>query len=611
MNRKPPKQAPATPPPDLAGHRRWVETEGREGKRFVLRGAALAGADLSGALLRGADLAGAQLRNAVLTEADLADADLTGTDLQGADLARADLRRAQLRDAVFHDANLAGADLGDSLNLLGGQLAGSNLAGAKLPESLGDFTELGNVTEASKTTQNLFASILLVCSYTWLTIASTTDPQLVNNAAPSASRLPILGTDIPLVRFYLVAPLLLLCLYVYFHLCLQRLWEELADLPAIFPDGRPLDKKAYPWLMNVVVRAHLPRLRANRSNLSRWQARMSILLAWGMVPMTILILWSRYLRSHDAIGTAIHVVMIAASVAAGTGFLSLAATTLTGSEKRPFLWRKAWGDARARSIGGGIGALILFAVLSYGAIAGVDPNASDRAFAFNGGISGLNPRRFVPPLLAALGISSFAHLDDANLSTKPANWSTHGTTNDLDAVKPADLSGRNLRHASAYNAFLVNAYMMDVDARGADLREADLRNSDFRRADLRGTNFRGADFEDADLRYSDLTGAKLTDASLLRARLKEAKISDAQLRDAKASKADFTRADLRRADLSGADLSGANLSGANLADANLAGADLRQGVGLSQEQMDLAIVDEMTRLPAGLHRTAKLAQRRD
>src|SRR5437764_1496161 len=121
----------------------------------------------------------------------------------------------------------------------------------------------------------------------WLTVASTTDAQLLNQAAPPSSRLPILGVDIPLVLFYTVAPVLLLSLYVYFQLGLQRLWEELADLPAIFPDGRTLDKKAYPWLLNVLVRAHLPRLRASRTRLTRWQGRFSMVLAWGLSPMSI------------------------------------------------------------------------------------------------------------------------------------------------------------------------------------------------------------------------------------------------------------------------------------------------------------------------------------
>ncbi len=63
-----------------------------------------------------------------------------------------------------------------------------------------------------------------------------------------------------MAHFYLFAPFLLVGLYTYFHLYLQRLWESLADLPAIFPDGTPLDKKADPWLLIGLVRAHLPLL---------------------------------------------------------------------------------------------------------------------------------------------------------------------------------------------------------------------------------------------------------------------------------------------------------------------------------------------------------------
>lgn len=584
----------------LAGHRRWVETEGAEGEPIAGKPRAFSGADLTGAQLRGANLSSWRLRNAVLTGADLSECDLSGADFGSADLSRADLRGASLHDTNFHDASLASADLTDATGLLSGQLSGAVLSGAKLPSYFGNFESLNNVTEASKTTQSLFASILLVCSYTWLTIASTTDPQLLNNAAPPASRLPILGTDIPLVRFYLVAPLLLLALYVYFHLCLQRLWEELAELPAVFPDGRPLDKKAYPWLMNVVVRAHLPRLRANRSNLSRWQARMSIVLAWGLVPLTMLILWARYLRGHESLGTAAHVVLIAASIAAGAGFLHLAASTLKGSEKRPFLWRKAWGDARARSMGAGIAALAFFGVMSYGAIEGENRDASDRALTSSERPSWLNPRRFVPPFLTYLGVSTFAQLDDANVSTKPGSWTGGGTTEELDGVKGADVSNRNLRHASAYNAFLVNGYLMDVDARGTDFREADLRRSDFRRADLRGANFRSANLEGADLRYTDLTRSKLTEAKLMNAKLKEAKMTDAQLRDAKLTRADLTSADLRGTDLTGADLK----------DAILSGADLRNAIGITQGQIDMAIVDQETKLPGGLILVPRLAVNR-
>lgn len=75
----------------LEEHKKWLETDGKEGKRANLRSA-----DLSFADLRGADLSFADLRSA----------DLRGADLRGADLRNADLRGANLSYANLSDANL-------------------------------------------------------------------------------------------------------------------------------------------------------------------------------------------------------------------------------------------------------------------------------------------------------------------------------------------------------------------------------------------------------------------------------------------------------------------------------------------------------------------------
>ena len=80
-------------------------------------------------------------------------------------------------------------------------------------------------------------------------------------------------------------------------------------------------------------------------------------------------------------------------------------------------------------------------------------------------------------------------------------------------------------------------------------------------------------------------------------------------------KADLSKADLQRLDLSGVNLEKANLQEANLPEAGLwaanirgadfKGADLRDAKGLTQEQLDLAIIDEHTKLPDYLKKGAK------
>ena len=68
----------------LEDHRRWVESEGKEGRRANLGLANLQNADLSGANLQGAFIAEANLQGANLGRGNLREADLIGANLQGA-----------------------------------------------------------------------------------------------------------------------------------------------------------------------------------------------------------------------------------------------------------------------------------------------------------------------------------------------------------------------------------------------------------------------------------------------------------------------------------------------------------------------------------------------
>ena len=76
----------------------------------------------------------------------------------------------------------------------------------------------------------------------------------------------------------------------------------------------------------------------------------------------------------------------------------------------------------------------------------------------------------------------------------------------------------------------------------------------------------------------------------------------ADLAEAKLTGANLGQAKLTRANLSGAELTRGNLSGAELTGANVGRADLGTAKGLVQEQLDGAIGNDHTVLPAGLHR---------
>jgi hypothetical protein len=186
-----------------------------------------------------------------LTGAPLADADLEKADLVLADLSQADLRRA----------NLA------SCKLAGARFAGAGLTGAELPDWLSkQFDDLKIVKDISSNAQKVFIATLAACLYCWLTIATTTDLNLISNRATSS--LPIIQTSVPIVGFFFIGPLLLMAAYFYLHFYLQKLWDEIGRLPSFFPDGTPLHRKTDPWLLSDLVLAHSRRLKGRSSFLN-------------------------------------------------------------------------------------------------------------------------------------------------------------------------------------------------------------------------------------------------------------------------------------------------------------------------------------------------------
>ena len=268
-------------------------------------------AALTGATLQQANLREADLRHASLERTNLSFCCLRGARLSHADLREADLTMAGTR--VFagspswanHVEDVVVSNTtdpeGDSTGLVASALAGTDLTSATLPANISRFDGLDHVAEISKHARTIFLATIGACVFSWLTIATTTDVSLLTNFATTP--LPIIQTQVPIAGFYLAAPAILFSLYLYLHLYLQSLWQALASLPAVFPDGRALDERAYPWLLTAQVRAHFPRLRGERTAFTDVKSGLSLLAAWGLVPLTTLLFWARYLPRHDAWGT--------------------------------------------------------------------------------------------------------------------------------------------------------------------------------------------------------------------------------------------------------------------------------------------------------------------
>jgi len=198
---------------------------------------------------------------------------------------------------------------------------------------------LQTIEETSKNARTVFIAIIAACVYSWVAIATAPDAGLIANA--ESITLPIIGAEISVFGFFMVSPLILLRMFVYFHLYLQRLWEDFSHLPAIFPDGKRLDQKTYPWLLNGLVRRHFEKLRGGRTLTAHMEEIVTILVSWYMVPFTLFIFWFAYLRSQHVEGLISIGALLVASMMLANGFYRRAKQTLRTTEENPFSWMKS------------------------------------------------------------------------------------------------------------------------------------------------------------------------------------------------------------------------------------------------------------------------------
>jgi len=355
-----------------------------------LRGAVLSKINLSGAALKRVDFVRSQFINANLKEAHLVESNLQMADFSGANMQKARLYKANLQDGNFlfanfedssithanlqkakfnmanlkssslfrtdvryadfegadlqmaylaqiknlNNANLHNCNLQNATGLKGNEFAGADITGAKLPDDIKQFKTLDIVEENSKNARKIFLAMLLACVYSWLTIGSTDDVALLTNS--SSSPLPIIGTPIPIATFLIIAPILLVGFYLYMHLYLWRLWKNLACLPAIFEDGKRLDERAYPWLLNGLVRRHFKKLKKGRILIDWIEEIISIFLAWWIVPITVIMFWLRYLPRHDWTWTFIQIILIILSVIMGVLIYGAHKCILRGKDMQIF-----------------------------------------------------------------------------------------------------------------------------------------------------------------------------------------------------------------------------------------------------------------------------------
>ena len=493
----------------LKRHREWLESNGQAGER----------ADFSGAHLDGADLTDANLEDAWLNKTSLKNADLLLANFERASLIQASLEGANLLGARFQEADLQGAVLDKATGLQEEQLAGANLFGATLPADVSVFKALKDVARTAREAGWLVLAMVMLSVAASFRVITTTDAQILGDA-------PILPFRVfrafPLNAVYLLGPALILGLYVWLHLYLQRLWESVSTLPAIFPDGRPLDR-LLPWFAAQVARAYLKWLQSGNRVLVALEAAIYAIILYWIVPATMILFWGRYLTFQDFRGTALHVLLVVAASLAAVHFSRAMKRTLGGGAAASESLTKEGTGRRAgftQAFTVVLGVVIL--LLSIGVIAGSPRNDGNVSAGHNSTV-----QSWAADALWLIGYSPVAQVSGADISEKPGIWM--GRDEDLALVRGARLSKARLRYIQGNGAFLAKADLWQADLQSGDLSEADLREIKARQASLRYATLDRAKLNRSDLQEADLRQANLTRADLEKADLTNASLNGASL----------------------------------------------------------------------------------
>jgi uncharacterized protein YjbI with pentapeptide repeats len=558
----------------LAAHREWLDSHGAAGTRADLRKGSYESTELISVNLRYADLQDINLRAADLLLADLRDTCLV----------RSDFSEACLVGTNFEGANLEGAALENSMGLVARQIAGANVHEASLPAPVLEFRALIDFARSAKIAVRLFTTTIVLSVIALIMIFKTRDVQLLADSG-ILSFLPsrALASALPSDQLYLVAPIVLFVIYLWFLYNLQRVWDAVLELPAVFPDGRTLNTDGS-RIISGLLRTHFHWMNAHAPSTRRIEKTISVALAYWTVPLVILCFWARYLTVQDIHGTLLHELLILLSTS-----VAFYCTTRTGRQSES--WLSAPEDRhpildKLKLIKPEHGLAALAAVLTFlslGTIYGV-PRDTERAPQYGAA----NIRRWAPTVLWAFGVDPYAELTEAGISRRPENFD--GSEAALAGVSGAHLVGSNFRYAQLYGGFLANAHLFRSNFDGAFMSQADMRGADLSQSTLEDTNLdmarmsrvnldraslAGATLSRTDLRNANLSHATLTGATLIDARMDGASLYGAHLENASAIRANMNKADLRDSHLDNANLEHSDLREAYFWSAKLPGANLR------------------------------------
>jgi Pentapeptide repeats (8 copies) len=466
-----------------------------------------------------------------------------------------------------------------------------------------------SVEDAASVSAGLWLSYLFVLFYIGIAAGAVTHTDLL---LENPVKLPFLGVDLPLIAFFVLAPILFIVSHAYTLVHFVMLGakagcfnEELKNQLPGAPETWDRLRRQLPSNVFVQFLAGPGDIREGKLGLIL-MAIAWISLVIGPV-LLLLLIQAQFLPYHLERVTWVHRFAVLADVI----LLWLLWPAALYGRSKP-MWRlegRGRGWQRVLALTGryivGLTACLIPVGLAFTAATfpgermedwignnqWIPPNgvvawlgAEDQSdkprwtsfhdLLFNGKVDGLTRRR--KSLFSnTLVLPGFDALDAVKIDDLKK----------LDSVKHTlILRGRHLESA----VFAAGADLRKVDMAGAQLQGASFFIAQLQGAQLWQARLQGASLGFAQLQGASLKGARLQGASLDRARLQGASLENAQLQGAS-----LGFAQLQGASLKGAQLQGASLGFAQLQGASLKGAQL-QGASLDSAQLPGAYFQEST-----------------
>ncbi|MCO4824050.1 MAG: pentapeptide repeat-containing protein [Amylibacter sp.] len=519
--------------------------------------------------------------------------------------------------------------------------------------------QINRINELSRTARATWLSLLGYLAFVGVTLLGVEDVDFFDPSRQTD--LPLIGVAIPTASFFIFAPVLGAALYIYLHLYLLKLWDELATVPYEHK-ASPISDHITPWLINdlgLSLRKDDALRKRPLERLAKW---VTITLVFLAGPATLTGFWVRSFPALNEWLSLFNAFLLYLTICSGwmswrylSGLIKGSDLDILQSSKlralrfyAPLLiilgaitWLATEGDFDHYA-GVKITGLKPFARAN---LSGThlserpkdwrDINTAQRRFRATWcrrqnipldtcgqiyGIETIAPSNLLPlrtnwcetKFLDEECTLYFTKLDERFL----VEWADERQSLMIGA-KTASLQRRDLRNANLSDAFLVQADLSDARLQKASLVSAHLEGADLSEAKLDDASLWFAHLEGANLYRTNLTNATLSNAHLEKASLVLTNLTGAVLNEARLKGAGlwgtrligtnmetahledvlFERAVLEGTNIRKARLQSSDWKNTTILSATAHGADFRGAVNLTQEQLEFVIGDEFTLLP--------------